>query len=55
MAQRAVTPVADTDSYLGVLPTASPVAVEAAGVWAAEQAEAEREAEADAEAAPAPG
>ncbi|MGR3426013.1 MAG: MFS transporter [Sagittula sp.] len=45
MAQRAVTPVAETDSYLGVLPMSSPVAVEAAGAWAAEQAEAEREAE----------
>ena len=39
-----------TDSYLSVLPTASPVAVEAAGVWAADNAEAEREAEAQAEA-----
>ena len=38
----------ETESYLGVLPTASVVAVEAAGVWAAEQAEAER-AEAEAE------
>jgi MFS family permease len=44
MTRRAVVPVADTESYLGVLPTASPMAVEAAGVWAAEQAEAEREA-----------
>ncbi len=44
MTQRAVVPVADTESYLGVLPTASPVAVAAAGAWAAEQAEAEREA-----------
>lgn len=43
MTQKAVVPTADTDSYLGVLPTASPVAVEAAGVWAVEQAEAERE------------
>lgn len=32
-----------TDSYLGVLPTASPVAVEAAGAWAAERAATERE------------
>jgi hypothetical protein len=29
-----------------VLPTASPVAVEAAGAWAAEQGEAERKADA---------
>ncbi|PLW83363.1 MFS transporter [Kineobactrum sediminis] len=45
MTQRAVIPVTETESYLGVVPTASPVAVEAAGVWAAEHAEAEREAE----------
>jgi len=44
MTRRAVVPVAETDSYLVVLPTASPMAVEAAGAWAAEQAEAEREA-----------
>jgi len=37
--------VEDTDSYLGVLPTASLVAVEAATEWAVEHAEAEREAE----------
>lgn len=46
MTQRAVVPVAETERYLGVLPTASPVAVEAAGAWAAEQGEIEREAEA---------
>jgi len=41
---RRPTPAAeDTDSYLGVLPTASPVAVEAAGVWSAEQGELDRE------------
>ncbi|MEL6317580.1 MAG: MFS transporter, partial [Pseudomonadota bacterium] len=39
MTQRAATPVAETESYLSVLPTASPVAVEAAGVWTAEQAQ----------------
>lgn len=33
------------DSYLGVLPSTSSVAVEAAGVWAAENAEAEQERE----------
>ncbi len=41
MTQRAATPVAETESYLTVLPTASTVAVEAAGAWAAEQAETE--------------
>jgi MFS family permease len=51
MTQRSSASVAEAESYLGVLPTASPVAVEAAGVWAAENAEAE--AEAAAEAAPA--
>ena len=51
MTQRSTVPVSQTDSYIAVIPTASPVAVEAAGVWAAEQAEAEREAEnSDAEA-----
>lgn len=44
MTQRAVTPIEATEHYLGVVPTASPVAVEAAGVWAAEYAESEREA-----------
>ncbi|MGC9368890.1 MAG: MFS transporter [Paracoccaceae bacterium] len=43
MTQRTLVPVDETESYLGVLPTASPVAVEAAGAWAAEQAEADRE------------
>lgn len=46
MTQRAFVPVDETESYLNVLPTASPVAVEAAGAWAAEQAGVEREAEA---------
>jgi hypothetical protein len=45
MTQRTVIPVSETESYLSVLPTASPVAVEAAGVWAADNALAEREAE----------
>ena len=44
MTQRAVVPVEETESYLNVLPTASTVAVEAAGEWAAENAETEREA-----------
>ena len=47
MTQRAATPSAETDSYLGVLPTASPVAVEAAAAWSAEMAEAERDASAE--------
>ncbi len=50
MTQRAKVPVEATESYIGVIPTASPVAVEAAGVWAADQAEAKREAEDQAEA-----
>ena len=45
MTQRAVAPAEETESYLGVLPTASPVAVEAAGAWAAEQAEQDRDAQ----------
>lgn len=40
MTRREAPQVSDTESYLGVLPSASPVAVEAAGVWAAEQADA---------------
>lgn len=44
MTQRAAPSVEETESYLGVLPTASPVAVEAAGAWAADHAEAERDA-----------
>jgi MFS family permease len=53
MTQRPIAaPSEETDSYLGVLPTSSVVAVEAAGVWAAEKAEAERaEEEADGQAA----
>lgn len=50
MTQRSVVPVEETESYIGVLPTATPVAVEAAGVWTAEQAETERDAEAAREA-----
>jgi MFS family permease len=46
MTQRAVVPVDKTESYLGVLPSASSVAVEAAGAWAAEHARAERKADA---------
>ncbi|MDF1732025.1 MAG: MFS transporter [Minwuia sp.] len=43
MTRRPPVPVADTESYLGVLPTASPVAVESAGAWATEQSEAKNE------------
>jgi len=50
MTQRSMMPVSETESYLGVLPTSSPIAVEAAGVWAADNAEAEREAEEEREA-----
>ncbi|MDU8913461.1 MFS transporter [Aestuariicoccus sp. MJ-SS9] len=46
MTQRAVVPVGETESYLNVVPTASTVAVEAAGTWAAENAETEDKAEA---------
>ncbi len=45
LTQRAVVPVEETKSYVAVLPTASRVAVEAAGAWTAEQAEAERDAD----------
>lgn len=41
MTQRPPIPATETESYLGVLPTASAVTVEAAGTWAAEQAETE--------------
>ncbi|MBV16748.1 MAG: MFS transporter [Thalassospira sp.] len=50
MTKREAMPADETESYLGVLPTASPMAVETAGVWAAEQAEAEAEADAETEA-----
>ncbi|HKK97887.1 MAG TPA: MFS transporter [Marivita sp.] len=46
MTQRVGVDVEETESYLGVLPSASPVAVEAAGAWSAEQAENERAEEA---------
>jgi MFS family permease len=41
MTQRAISSVEETDSYLNVLPTASPVAVKAAGEWALEHADAD--------------
>jgi len=43
MTRREALPVEETESYVSVLPTASPMAVETAGVWAAEQAEAAAE------------
>ncbi len=43
MTRRATVPAGETDSYLGVVPTASPVAVEAAADWAAEQGGPERD------------
>jgi MFS family permease len=41
MTQRASAPVDETEAYLGVIPSASPVAVEAAGAWVSEKAEAD--------------
>ncbi|MBY6004365.1 MFS transporter [Salipiger bermudensis] len=43
MTQRPAPLVEDSDSYLTVLPTTSPVAIEAATSWAVEQAEGEQE------------
>ncbi len=45
MTQRLAIPVEETESYLSVLPTTSSVALEAAGAWAAEQAENKGEAD----------
>ncbi len=45
MTRRATVPVSETESYLGVLPSTSAVAVESAGAWASEQAEAREESE----------
>ncbi|RCK43467.1 major facilitator transporter [Thalassospira profundimaris] len=44
MTRRESLPVEETERYVSVLPTTSPMAVETAGVWAAEQAEAGAEA-----------
>ncbi len=38
MTQRAVVAPSETESYLGVVPSSSPIAVEAAGQWATDQA-----------------
>jgi len=43
MSQRGAPSASETEAYLGVLPTASVVAVEAAGTWAADQAESEQD------------
>ena len=43
MTQRATVPVAQTESYLGVIPSASPVAVESATTWATDQTEPQAE------------
>ena len=51
MTQRAAVPSSETDSYVNVLPTSSAVAIEAAGEWAADQAEAAAEEAAAEEAA----
>ncbi len=50
MTRRPAVPVDETASYVGVLPTSSPVAVEAAQEWYADQVEEEAEAAAAAEA-----
>ncbi len=41
MTQRAALPAEETESYLALSPASTPVAVEAAGAWAAEQAQEE--------------
>ena len=41
MTQRPSVPASQTESYIGVIPTSGPVAVEAASAWAVEQAETE--------------
>jgi MFS family permease len=40
MTRRAPTASEDTESYINVLPTASPLVVEAAGAWSADQTDA---------------
>lgn len=45
MTQRAAPTPDETESYVGVLPTAAPSTVEVAGTWAAEQAEEEADAQ----------
>jgi MFS family permease len=41
MSQSEATPVSETDAYVNLVPTASPVAVEDAANWAAENADAD--------------
>lgn len=43
MTQRASTPVDETEAYLNIIPTASPVAIEAATAWSVEQVEEKQE------------
>lgn len=43
MTRREAPPADDTESYLGVVPVSSPVAVESANAWAADHAEATHE------------
>jgi len=47
MTQREATAAPDTESYLGILPTTSVVAVEAAGTWAAENVDSATDGHAD--------
>ena len=49
MTQRQSVPVEETESYLSVLPSASPVAVESASTWAADQARDEGRSESESE------
>jgi MFS family permease len=39
MTRRATVPISETESYLGVLPSSSAVAIESATAWATEQAD----------------
>ncbi|MEJ1996490.1 MAG: MFS transporter [Limibacillus sp.] len=43
MTRRSTVPIGETESYLGVIPSASPVAVQSASDWAVDQAEAKNE------------
>ena len=43
MTRRSTVPISETESYLGVIPSASPVAVQSASDWAVDQAEAKNE------------
>jgi MFS family permease len=43
MTRRSTVPISETESYLGVIPSASPVAVQSASDWAVDQAEAKND------------